>query len=99
MLAIVTRTQQAKPGLLDWLLAHPKAVLILALLGWLIGYWISCRWHPWTHCRANNCERGRRYGGVFKWGWYPCPACDGTGREVRAGTRLFWRETARKLQG
>lgn len=68
----------------DFLIAHPWIVVALTALGFLIGYLLSLKWHPYRNCRV--CAGGRRRGTIFTKGLRTCGRCAGRGRRLRAGT-------------
>lgn len=70
--------------------ADSNGVLALAALviTGLAGFWISIRRRPYTNCPRCN-GGGKDHGEVFTRAYRHCRHCDGTGRTLRLGARLF----------
>ncbi|GAA4554371.1 hypothetical protein [Pseudonocardia xishanensis] len=61
--------------------------LILLALGVLIVYVAACAWWPYAACRRCS-GSGKRRSPTGK-AWRPCWRCEGTGRRVRFGRRIY----------
>lgn len=72
--ATTTLAAATQSHILGWLIT--AAVLALVILA--AGYTVACWLAPFTTCRHTNPRRAWR-----------CHHCQGTGRRVRAGRRLF----------
>jgi DnaJ-class molecular chaperone len=74
--AIVHQTGPG-PGIAD--------LAVAAAFAWA-GWRISLRIHPWTRC--STCKGDpRSYGALYKASFALCPACGGTGRQLRRGAK------------
>lgn len=57
--------------------------LVLAVLGWAIGYALVCVWWPYGACgKCNGAGKFRSPSGKY---WRPCGRCGGSGRRIRTG--------------
>lgn len=65
----------------------PLASLIA--LGYAAFYLLMCAAFPFGHCRRPRCQGGRIYSRLFTKAFKLCPRCDGTGRRVRIGRRVY----------
>lgn len=63
----------------------PVAVLVLALM---ISYVVSLSRNPWRPCRWCNGKPDRR-GWFYFWSWGRCTHCNGEGRKLRFGRRVW----------
>jgi len=62
--------------------------LILIIILFVVGYFISLRLHPLTKCRL--CKgTGRHFGSMYTYAQRRCRKCGGNGRVDRLGVRLF----------
>ena len=61
----------------------------LALLGYAAFYLIMCAAFPFGRCRRPRCRDGRIYSRIFTKAFRHCPRCEGTGRRVRIGRRVY----------
>ena len=64
------------------------SIVIILVIIFIIGYYLSLRAHPFTKCRLCN-GRGRHFGSVYTSAPRRCRKCGGTGRKDRLGVRLF----------
>ena len=67
-------------------------LVLLALtagLGYSAFYILMCAISPWGTCKRSRCTGGRIYSRVFKRTFRECPRCNGTGRRVRVGRRIY----------
>lgn len=60
----------------------------LALLGYSAFYLLMCAAFPFGNCRACH-GSGKRYSKIFTKAFRFCSRCEGTGRRVRIGRRVF----------
>jgi hypothetical protein len=60
----------------------------LATVGYAAFYLIMCAAFPFGHCRRCN-GAGKLYSPIFHKTFRLCPRCDGTGRRVRIGRRVY----------
>lgn len=67
----------------------PVLLALLALLGYSAFYIMMCAISPWGICKRSRCQSGRIYSRVFRKTFRECPRCDGTGRRVRIGRRIY----------
>ena len=68
------------------------SILIILIIVFIVGYYLSLRAHPYTKCRLCN-GRGRHFGSVYTYAHRRCSKCGGTGRKDRLGVRLFVNRT------
>jgi len=68
------------------------SILIILIIVFIVGYYLSLRAHPYTKCRLCN-GRGRHFGTVYTYAHRRCSKCGGTGRKDRLGVRLFVNRT------
>jgi len=61
----------------------------LALLGYAAFYIIMCAISPWGICKRRRCTGGRIYSRIFTKTFRECPRCNGSGRRVRVGRRVY----------
>jgi hypothetical protein len=61
----------------------------LTLLGYSAFYLIMCAAFPFGRCRRPRCRDGRIYSRIFTKAFRHCPRCEGTGRRVRIGRRVY----------
>jgi hypothetical protein len=68
---------------------HPLTTYAaLAALGYAAWYLLTCAVWPWGPCR--RCRgTGHRYSPLGRKAFRLCPPCDGTGRRVRIGRRIW----------
>jgi DnaJ-class molecular chaperone len=64
------------------------SILIILIIVFIVGYYLSLRAHPYTNCKLCN-GRGRHFGTVYTYAQRRCRKCGGTGRKDRLGVRLF----------
>jgi hypothetical protein len=64
------------------------SILIILVIIFIVGYYLSLRAHPYTKCRLCN-GRGRHWGSVYTYAHRRCRKCGGNGRKERLGYRLF----------
>jgi len=64
------------------------SIIIILVIIFIFGYYLSLRAHPFTKCRLCN-GRGRHFGTVYKHAYRRCRKCGGNGRKERLGVRLF----------
>ncbi|GAA0808975.1 hypothetical protein [Spirilliplanes yamanashiensis] len=66
----------------------PALLASLALLGYAAFYIIACAIFPFGHCR--RCKgTAKLYSPVSRKSFRLCPCCEGTGRRVRIGRRVY----------
>jgi DnaJ-class molecular chaperone len=68
------------------------SILIILIIVFIVGYYLSLRAHPYTKCRLCS-GRGRHFGTVYTYAYRRCSKCGGTGRKDRLGVRLFVNRT------
>ena len=61
----------------------------LATLGYAAFYIIWCGQFPFGRCRRRRCENGRIYSRLSRKAFRDCPRCEGTGKRVRIGRRIY----------
>ncbi|MEU7909170.1 hypothetical protein [Actinoplanes sp. NPDC049118] len=61
----------------------------LAILGYAALYALGCVIFPFGRCRRPRCENGRIYSRLSRKVFRECPRCEGTGKRVRVGRRLW----------
>lgn len=61
----------------------------LVLAGYIALYVGNCAYNPWGVCKRFRCRGGRIYSRVFTKTFRECPRCNGTGRRVRVGRRIY----------
>jgi hypothetical protein len=61
----------------------------LATLGYAAFYIISCAIFPFGRCRRPRCEGGRVYSRMNRKVFRECRSCEGTGKRVRIGRRVY----------
>lgn len=70
------------------LAVHP--LIIIAGIA-VVGYLISCAFHPYMKCKA--CNRSKEsYSETFKGAFGKCRTCNGKGHHVRWGARFLGRK-------
>jgi hypothetical protein len=62
------------------------AFVLVVIIG--VGYLVSTRIHPLKKCPT--CTSGRHVGGVYTGSFRRCRRCEGSGRQDRVGTKVFW---------
>ncbi|GAA0469441.1 hypothetical protein Aca07nite_27850 [Actinoplanes capillaceus] len=62
---------------------------ILAALGYAAFYLIGCAIFPFGRCRRRRCEGGRVYSRANRKVFRECRRCEGTGKRVRIGRRVY----------
>ncbi len=65
------------------------ALASLAILGYSAFYIINCAIFPFGRCRRHRCESGRIYSRFNRKVFRECPRCEGTGKRVRVGRRIW----------
>jgi hypothetical protein len=60
----------------------------LIIAGYAAFYLTLCAAFPFGHCRRCH-GTGKLYSPIFKRTFRLCPRCDGTGRRVRIGRRIY----------
>ena len=66
----------------------PTFLGILILAGYAACYVLMCGIFPFGHCR--RCKgAGKLYSPFSRRAFRLCPRCDGTGRRVRIGRRIY----------
>jgi hypothetical protein len=65
------------------------ALASLATLGYTAFYIAMCAISPWGVCKRRRCHGGRIYSRVFSKTFRDCPRCNGTGRRIRIGRRVY----------
>jgi len=64
------------------------SVVVLAALGLLAAWALSLLLHPFTAC--SSCKgTPRSYGAIATRSFRLCPACGGSGRQLRIGARIW----------
>ncbi|WP_213456670.1 hypothetical protein [Rhizomonospora bruguierae] len=66
----------------------PIVLASLATAGYAAWYLFLCAAFPFGHCRRCHGD-GRLYSPVSRRIFRLCPRCDGTGRRVRIGRRVY----------
>ena len=61
----------------------------VAALSYSLCYVISCAAFPFGRCRRSRCENGRIHSRLSRKVFRHCPRCEGTGRRVRIGRRVY----------
>jgi hypothetical protein len=61
----------------------------LTAVGYAAFYIGNCAFNPWGVCKRPRCTGGRIYSRVFRKTFRLCPRCNGTGRRVRIGRRVY----------
>ncbi|MDI6101885.1 hypothetical protein QLQ12_25020 [Actinoplanes sp. NEAU-A12] len=61
----------------------------LAILGYAAFYLLWCAQFPFSRCRRRRCENGRVYSRLSRKAFRDCPRCEGTGKRVRLGRRVY----------
>ena len=61
----------------------------LAIAGYAAFYLLMCAAFPFGTCRHPRCSGGRIYSRIFTKAFRLCPRCEGTGRRVRIGRRVY----------
>ncbi len=65
-----------------------SSVFVIAGLGVLVAWAVSLLLHPYTEC--GSCKgTPRSYGSIATRSFRLCPACSGTGRQLRVGARMW----------
>jgi DnaJ-class molecular chaperone len=64
------------------------SIVIILVIIFIVGYYLSLRAHPYTKCRLCN-GGGRHFGSVYTYAHRRCRKCGGNGRKERLGYRLF----------
>jgi hypothetical protein len=65
-----------------------SSVVVIAGLGVLVAWAVSLLLHPYTEC--GSCKgTPRSYGSIATRSFRLCPACSGTGRQLRVGARMW----------
>lgn len=68
----------------------PVVLLVsLAALGYTACYLVMCSQFPFGRCRRHRCENGRVYSRLSRKMFRDCPRCDGTGKRIRIGRRVY----------
>ena len=68
-----------------------EVIVVLAVV--IGGYLLSLKLNPWVRCsRCKN--KPKIKGWVFSNAHHVCPKCEGTGQQVRFGSKLFFKEPA-----
>ena len=65
------------------------ALASAAILGYSAFYIINCAIFPFGRCRRPRCENGRIYSRFSRKVFRECPRCEGTGKRVRVGRRIY----------
>ncbi|MFG1609497.1 hypothetical protein [Actinoplanes sp. NPDC049265] len=65
------------------------ALASLTALGYAAFYIGACAISPWSVCRRPHCANGRIYSRLFPKTFRECPRCNGTGRRIRIGRRVY----------
>ena len=67
------------------------AILLATLIvvGYAAFYLLMCAAFPFGRCRRPRCTGGRVYSRLFTKAFKLCPRCEGTGRRVRIGRRIY----------
>ena len=61
----------------------------LTVLGYAALYAIGCVIFPFGRCRRRRCENGRIHSRLSRKVFRDCPRCEGTGKRVRVGRRVY----------
>ncbi|MEU4420630.1 hypothetical protein AB0F81_08390 [Actinoplanes sp. NPDC024001] len=61
----------------------------LIALGYTALYALGCMIFPFGRCRRHRCEKGRIYSRLSRKVFRDCPRCEGTGKRVRIGRRIY----------
>ncbi|WP_433299680.1 hypothetical protein ACQP2F_00460 [Actinoplanes sp. CA-030573] len=64
-------------------------LVVLGILGYTAFYILNCAYNPWGVCKRYRCRSGRIYSRIFSKTFRECPRCNGTGRRVRIGRRIY----------
>lgn len=75
------------------------ALASIAALGYATYYLISCAIFPFGRCRRPRCENGRIHSRLSRKVFRHCPRCEGTGRRVRIGRRVYEYLRAEQKEG
>jgi hypothetical protein len=75
----------------------PILILVLAVVGWAVAYWISLRLHPFTKCKTCS-GTGRHRGAIFTSASRACGTCGGSSRVLRQGVRMFVNNSTMKYR-
>lgn len=65
------------------------ALASLTLLGYTALYITCCAFIPFGRCRRRRCDNGRIHSRLSRKHFRECPRCDGTGKRVRIGRRIY----------
>ncbi|WP_433792135.1 hypothetical protein [Actinoplanes sp. CA-252034] len=61
----------------------------LTAVGYAAFYAVNCAIFPFGRCRRSRCEGGRVYSRANRKVFRECRRCEGTGKRVRIGRRLY----------
>jgi hypothetical protein len=61
----------------------------LTIVGYAALYAIGCVIFPFGRCRRPRCESGRIHSRLSRKVFRGCPRCEGTGKRVRVGRRVY----------
>ena len=61
----------------------------LTIVGYTAFYALNCAINPFGHCRRRRCQNGRIYSRFSRKAFRDCPRCEGTGKRVRVGRRIY----------
>jgi hypothetical protein len=77
-------------SVLGWIMldAGQPAPLVIWLVTWAIGYFLSIHLHPRRPCWACGGE-ARQWGRFFRYSVRPCSRCAGKGWEMRWGAKML----------
>ena len=65
------------------------ALASLTLIGYTAFYITWCALVPFGRCRRRRCDNGRIHSRLSRRVFRECSRCDGTGKRVRVGRRVY----------
>ena len=67
----------------------PALLATAAVLGYAALYALGCVIFPFGRCRRSRCQGGRIHSRLSRKIFRDCPRCEGTGKRVRVGRRVY----------